>query len=276
MLKAFKVKHYFIIILPLIVILGAGIWYLAKNQGQRVVTQTLRIEKVYGKDRGDGYGGIPCYNNNDCSGNDICYYLEPVACNDNSNCINCGTYPYYSCQQLSPYGNVCWGGPNADNLRPCGVCGARPAQPVDSNSCADVLPQNPAYRFSIHNPAGVEKAYFSAEGYLVIIDGILWKDMNQGQVEQLKQNNFYCGHNPAGAYIIENSQGSAVAAIVTCDINDFVEFYVGQVYTFVQNDYTNTAGNDLVIQNGPFNSTASWIDESGNLHLKGCYVENNP
>jgi len=255
--------------------LGLSVFYFVNQGKEEFITQTLKVVPVYGALQGPG-GGEPCAYTQDCSAwqqGEVCYPLEPVSCNNDAQCNDCGAW--HECRYYgAEYGDICFGGLSEEEALPCGVCAYPPGEGDDPATCEELMPV-PSFRFSILNPIGVEKAYITSEGYLDILgNGYAELDLAGFDPVETLRPNYDCGSAPAGALEIEDDNGDAVAAFVACQADSDIIFYAdGQILEFETDDYQG--GNNFVIKNEALDDmTAAWIDGSGDVHLKACYAGN--
>ncbi|MFA6304464.1 MAG: hypothetical protein WCV73_01350 [Patescibacteria group bacterium] len=287
-------KFYFILFFWAILLIGGAIFFWPQIYKKNII-QTLRIEKVYGADRGDGMpSGTACSLNQQCPQNQQCYMMEPVFCNNSDQCSNCDLGYGFWC------GN--WQGEQASGFcyaqtatypyfASCGSCGLAPAgggNPEDrAHDCFTQnqnIIENPSYKFVIYNPAGAEKAYITAEGYLFMTgNGVAGNGSVEYVAEYLPEYiespTWYCD-SPAGVFRINDSQGVPVAAFVACDPDGDLTLFLSQKFDqnnnfeeFAQGDYNDNGSGNLVIKNGPLSDlTSAWFSADGVLHLKACYA----
>jgi hypothetical protein len=215
-------------------------------------------------------------------------------------CQNCGAGIIFACSQDSR----CLGSLGDQGLVQCGVCGPPPGggggggtwTPAECYSQNQNIIENPSYKFSIYNPAGEEKAYITAEGYLFmtgngaddggsIIGGLGYEIGGYANaVDWYISTDMLCGggNTPSGVFRINNSQGIVVAAFAACpedpDLSLLMvqSFADGQPYDpnagikmFVQGDYSGSG--NLIIANDS-DLTSAWFDNNGVLYLKACYA----
>src|SRR3989344_1842474 len=198
-------KSKYLIVFMAAVLLSSALLFLNKDKGQESLTQILKIDKVYGVDQEPTANA--CKNSYDCTQQQwpYCYTMQPKECTYRAECIACGSYSY-DCRVLSPYGDVCCGRDSQYVPEtPCGIFGPTPAFGGGGGdiTCAESMPA-PAYRFAIYNPAGAEKGFISAEGYLGIYDtSVFWPFEEAGVVEEMAPN-YLCDSTPAGANLINN------------------------------------------------------------------------
>ncbi|MCX6785788.1 MAG: hypothetical protein NTZ18_02975 [Candidatus Komeilibacteria bacterium] len=306
-----KSKKFYFALFFWAILLMAGAIFIIPKLSKETITQTLKVEKVYGAMQ----GGAACSSDAVCGADRRCFTLEQFACESNDQCSNCDSGHGYFCGNGDDYPGFCYYYTGAvQNQQPvvqrCGTCGdilgGGGGGEWSPQDCNDQMSPEPSYRFSIYNTAGVEKAFISAEGYLKILgDGaygmssIIFPSDEGETLNDDYISNYSCWEPPAGVFRINDSQGNPVAAFIECSWmdgnlilflksrdpisgHDFDEFTPCDYNSPEDEFHVLPNGNgfycdsnppNLVITNGPLGGlTSAWFDNTGVLHLKACYA----